>query len=158
MEESNETDNSFIVKDSIGVCIFAGVIFSIMFISAFSYMNFNNTSVRTDIRIVYLTIIPAIIFFVKAYRSKPILEINKFGIYFCGELLTNWTNFISAKYIQEPKTLSISDNFVLLIEYDKPEMPTTYFCKINLPATLNKSEEEIISAIEKYHKHLGETV
>ncbi len=145
--------DTFIVKDSKGVCIVAGTVFLAMFVSAVWYVNFNKTTPSADVKIAYLTIIPAIIFYGKAFRNKPVLEINELGIFLYKDMLTDWNNFISACYTQEEKILSISDNFVLLIEYDRPDMPTTYISKIQLPSTLNKSEEDIIEAIEKYHSH-----
>jgi len=65
-------------------------------------------------------------------------------------LVTNWTHFITAKYEQEDKVMSLQDNFILLIDYYNPETGKRYTSKIKLPSILNKSEEDIIAAIQRF--------
>ncbi len=145
-----QQQDSFIVKDSKLVSILASVVFWLMFITSIFYNNFSAIKPGVGFNLFQLTIIPAILFLVKAFRNKIVFEINAKGIYYYGELITNWENFISANYTQEEKTLSFHDNFILLIEYYKPGTGKDFITKIGLPNTLNKAEEDIIEAIKKY--------
>ncbi len=145
-----ENVDPFIVKDSKAVSIIASLVCFAMFFSAIGYNNFNANTPRTNTNIFYLTIIPAIFFLVHAFRNKIVIEVNKEGIFYYGSLLTNWSNFISADYKQEEIPGSLQDNFVLLIEYYKPETGMYYVSKIKLTGTLNKAEEDIIAAIKLF--------
>lgn len=83
------------------------------------------------------------------------MEVNLYGFYYLGKEVTNWQNFISAKFTEEEKAFRVSDNFVLLLEYFKQDEPRSFITKIKLGNTQNKSEEEIIEAIEFYHQLSG---
>ncbi len=149
-EGISEKADRFIVKDSKGLSIIVFLILTAMFISAVYYDNFSADKERSNVRIAYLTIIPAIFFLMKAIKNKIIIEINHAGFYYNGSLLTNWDNFISAHFTEEEKIGSFSDNFVLYIEYYKPGTGMDYISKIPLTNTQNKSEEAILEAIKRY--------
>jgi hypothetical protein len=149
-DDKQVSDDRFIVKDSKGLSIIVFLILTAMFISAVYYDNFSADKERSNVRIAYLTIIPAIFFLVKAMSNKIIIEINYSGFYYNGSLLTNWENFISAHFTEEEKIGSFSDNFVLYIEYYKPGTGMDYISKIPLTNTQNKSEEAILEAIKKF--------
>ncbi len=142
---------SFNVKESKGVNIIASIVFWIMFFSAVNYNEFEETTPRTSVRLFYITIVPAIVFLLKSVNKKSIIEINKTGFYFHGALVTNWDNYISVRYAQEEKVMSLTDNFVLFIDYYNQEKGMRYVSKIKMSNTQNKSEEEIIAAIEHFH-------
>jgi len=144
-------DKSFTVRESIGANIALGVVFLALFISTFFTVDFKHFSISSAANLPFLAIIPAVLFFIKAKRHKLIIEVNRDGFYYLGKEVTNWKYFISAKYIEEEKAFRVSDNFVLLIEYFKPDEPRSFITKIKLGNTQNKSEEDIIEAIGFYH-------
>lgn len=83
--------------------------------------------------------------------------INKKGFYYYGELLTNWENFISAKFIDElplpgANSTGINDEYYLLIKYFRDGKPGHFGRRIRLTATQDKAEEEIMAAIKFYYK------
>jgi hypothetical protein len=149
MSPSAKPSGSFLVKDSKGASFIAGLVFLAMFITAILYRNDQNSQ-GWEFNIAYLTIIPAIIFIVRGFKDKIVIEINENGLFYHGALVTNWTHFITAKYEQEEKVMSLQDNFILLIDYYKPETGKRYTSKIKLPSILNKSEEDIIAAIQRF--------
>jgi len=151
MEEKDKYGETFQVKESKAMNIVLSIIFWIMFFSAINYNEFSNSNPQTTTRLFYLTIIPAILFSLKIGKNDVIIEVNKLGIFYNGAIITTWPNFISARYSQEEKIASISDNFVLFIDYLNVETGTEYISKIALGKTQNKSEEEIIAAIEHFH-------
>lgn len=83
------------------------------------------------------------------------MEVNAHGFFYFGKLITDWKHFISVKFTEEEKAFRISDNFVLLLEYFKPNEPNSFIIKINLGNTQNKSEEEIVEAVRFYHQQSG---
>ena len=91
---------------------------------SFMYTNFTQTTVHAYLKIASLTVIPAIMFWIKTFRNIAVIEINNKSFFYQNALLTGWNNFISAKYTQEEKMLSLSDSFVLPIEYLKPGRST----------------------------------
>ncbi|MBK8710402.1 MAG: hypothetical protein IPL97_00735 [Niastella sp.] len=136
----------FIVSESRWINLFVGIFLSILSLITVYYNNFN-FNVGIEIYILYLFILPGAYFIYKAIVKKQIIVINKYGFFYHGKLLTNWQNFITARYDQEEKTWTIQDNFVLFIEYFKPGFPKSFISKIPLTNTQDKSEEEIIAAI-----------
>ena len=150
-----DPNGSFAVHESRGVNIVFGLIFLVIFFSTLFTIEFNNFSFSSPHIAFLLTLFPAIFFFVKARRHKLIIEINAGGFYYLGRLITDWKHFISVKYVEEEKAFRISDNFVLLMEYFKPNASNSFIIKIKLGNTQNKSEEEIIEAIQFYHQQSG---
>lgn len=143
--------NSFIVKESIAINAFAAFIFWVMFLCAINYNEFSDTTPRMNTRLFYLTIIPAILFSIKATRNKPIIEINNSGFFYTGSLITTWDNFISIKFSQDEVAGSYSDNFVLFIQYYKPGHENSFITKLSLGNTQDKGEEDVIEAAEFYY-------
>jgi hypothetical protein len=145
-----EKQKAFLVKDSRVVNTVVAIVFLAMFLSALWYDVFDNSPVKANVKIAYLSIIPAIVFMMKAFKNKIVLAVNADGIFHEGRLVTNWSNFVSADYSQEEKILSMQDNFILIVTYLNPEEGMQYSKKIGLANTLDKSEEQIIEAIKKY--------
>ncbi|MBS1757401.1 MAG: hypothetical protein JSU03_09000 [Bacteroidetes bacterium] len=152
MDKSELSESkSFIVKESVVINAVAAFIFWVMFFYAIYYKEFSNSNPRKITILPYLTFIPAILFTIKATINKPIIEINSKGFYYRGSLITTWENFNSIKLSQDDVVGSISDNFVLFIEYIKPGY-SNYFCtKLSLGYTQNKGEEDVIEATEFYY-------
>ena len=143
-----DPNKPFLVKDSMGVNIFLGLVFLAMFISSF----FNNDPDEKgfQFKILYIAIIPAILFIRKGLANRVCMVINKRGIYYFGELITTWENFIDARIDQDEVLLTIQDNFVLFVRYRQPGNKV-FRSKIPLRNTHNKAEEEIIEAIRFFN-------
>ena len=98
----------------------------------------------------YLVAVPAFFFFARALKAgNVIMKVNKDGIYYYTELVTNWQYFIDAKVTQADKLWTLQDNFILLINYTDGE-GKKYRSKIPLTNNQDKSEEEIIAAIRYF--------
>jgi hypothetical protein len=138
-----ESHIPFIVSQSKGINIFVALAFFGLFISSF----FNNdpTVKGGGFRWAYLALIPAILFFIRGIYTKEIIRISRQGIFYLGELVTKWENFVDARIDQDEILLSIQDNFVLFIRYKEGDR--LFQTKIPLRNTYNKAEEEIIAAI-----------
>lgn len=100
----------------------------------------------------------AIAAFSTTSKNVIVFTINKTGIYYYGELLTDWNHFISEEFIDEVPLPSgndpgINDRFYLFLKYYKDGYPGYYSRKIRLTDTQDKSEEEIIAAIKFYYKN-----
>lgn len=141
----------FVVKDSIGVNLVIGLVFLAMFITAF----FGDDAARNlplwkRLNAMHITIIPAIIFFVKAYKNQTKILLNDVGFYYQGRLLTLWDDFIEASIVQDEVLMSIQDNFKLLVKHYKYKKTRIYSTKIPLGNTQNQSEEAVLAAVQYF--------
>ena len=97
--------------------------------------------------ILLLALIPSWLFFNKARSRRIFIRVNKKGIYQDEKMVTDWKGFIRAFLDQQQKTVSIRDNFVLVVEYKKEGQQNVFKRVIPLTNTQNQSEEDIIGAI-----------
>jgi hypothetical protein len=91
-------------------------------------------------------------------RNETVMVINRNGFFYYGQLLTNWTNFVSAEFLDElPVQMSgsagLSDQFFLYLKYYKDDKPGCFALKIPLTNTQDKSEEEVLAAIRFYYRN-----
>ena len=100
--------------------------------------------------IVLMTLFPGIIFFTKAIKNKILLELNVTGLYYQGTLITTWPNFVRSYEIQEEVPGSLDDNVRIVVEYYVPEKKMNYVIKLDLKGTQDKSEEQIVSAMNYF--------
>jgi hypothetical protein len=89
-------------------------------------------------------------------KERTVMTVNKDGFFYYGSLITNWNNFVSARFIdQMPEisstSLGISDQFFLAVRYYKENEPGCFERKFALTNTQDKSEEEIMAAIRFYY-------
>lgn len=146
-----DENNSFKVTESKTVNYIASAAFFLMFATAVFSGNIDFANhLRMSIALTGLLLLPAIAFLKKATSKNIIIEINSSGIYYYGQIITSWENYMSSKVTQDEVVRSLSDNFVLLIEYFRPEAGMSYICKLPLTNTQSKSEEEIIAAINYF--------
>ncbi|WP_121356090.1 hypothetical protein [Flavisolibacter nicotianae] len=94
---------------------------------------------------------------IASMRDETIMKINRDGFFYYGRLLTNWTNFVSAEFIDEMPVQSsssagLSDQFFLYIKYFKDDSPGCFALKIPLTNTQDKAEEEILAAVRFYYR------
>jgi len=90
---------------------------------------------------------PAYLFFRKARSNRVFVRVNHKGIFREGQLVTGWSNLLKAYIAQEEKKtfFNIQDNFILVLEYKKDGQG--FRKKIPLTNTQNKSEEEVLEAV-----------
>jgi hypothetical protein len=91
-------------------------------------------------------------------KNKVVMTINRDGFFYYGSLVTNWTNFVSARFVDEVPQLSksslgISDQFYLAVRYRKEAGGACFERKIALTNTQDKAEEEIMAAIRFYYEN-----
>ena len=104
-----------------------------------------------------LALIPAFLFFKKARSSRVYIRVNKTGIYQDEKLVTHWPGLLKAYLAQKEKTglFNIQDNFLLVVEYKKDALKQGFRHKIPLTNTQNKSEEEVLEAVQFFWKEYG---
>jgi hypothetical protein len=82
------------------------------------------------------------------------IRVNKTGIYQDEKLITGWPNLIKTFVAQKEnkKFYNIQDNFLLVVEYRKDGHSEGFRRKIPLTNTQNKSEEEVLEAVQFFWK------
>ena len=95
-------------------------------------------------------LVPAIYCFRRAHNNRVYIRANKTGIYKDEQLVTGWSNLLNAFITQKEKTgiFNIVDNFILVVEFTKDGSPEGFRRKIPLTNTQNKSEEEVLEAVQ----------
>lgn len=148
----NSNSEFVVAEDKVLVYILASLFFALFLyglidaiIRDFSKLSYLNA-------IYAIALAPAIYLFVKAKRNRIYIRINKTGIYQDEQLVTGWSNFLSAYVAQKEKAFSIQDNFILVIEYLKAGNDKGFRRKIPLTNTQNKSEEEVLEAVQFFWK------
>jgi hypothetical protein len=111
-------------------------------ITNINYLNF----------VFFISVLPAILFFKKGKNNRVYIRINMTGIYQDEQLVTGWHNLLNVFISQEEKTISIQDNFILVVEYRKDGNKDGFRRKIPLTNTQNKSEEEVLAAVKFFWK------
>ncbi len=141
-------EDDFIVGESVMMDFSIGAFFFLLFFIALSvtYPDLPSKQKAYN-KSVLLVLIPAITFTLKGIINKKIIKVNKEGIYQYSKLVTNWDNYKQAYVTQAEIVGSIQDNFVLIVEYYKEGEDGYFVRKIQLTNTQNKSEEEVIEAI-----------
>ena len=61
-------------------------------------------------------------------QNETVMLINRNGFYYYGSLLTNWTNFVSAEFLDElpvqaSGSAGLSDQFFLSVKFYKDCLP-----------------------------------
>ena len=150
-KEDLESDNTFKVRESQLINYLFAFIFLAMSIGAFITMSSARYQSFDSYRpIVLMTLFPGIIFFTKAIKNKILLELNVTGLYYQGTLITTWPNFVRSYEIQEEVPGSLDDNVRIVVEYYVPEKKMNYVIKLDLKGTQDKSEEQIVSAMNYF--------
>lgn len=145
-EDRFKIEEEFLVKESKGLRIFFGILLLL-----FGAYMFNESII---VAVIAGTL--SLAAFYMASRNVVIMRISKDGFYYHNRLVTSWSKFVSAKFVDEAPTLTssslgLSDRFAVVIRYYK-EDGKCYERKIPLTNTQNKSEEEVMAAIRFYSK------
>jgi len=98
-----------------------------------------------------LFLVAAVYFLLKGLSKRIYIRINKTGIYHHGKLVTQWNNFLHAKIDQKKKLFTISDNFILVVEYLKAGEDKGFRRHLPLTNTQNKSEEDVLEAVRFFN-------
>ncbi len=102
-----------------------------------------------------LILLPGIFAIVNLKRNQAIIIVNEKGIYYHNNFVTDWSNFISAHIAEEPPAVNnysagLSDKFSIKIIFLDQNKGGNYMYDMKTSGTQNKSEEQIISAIEHF--------
>ncbi len=150
MSEIKKNQRDFIVRESAVVLLITAIVFLCMILSFLEY----NANAGIWGYVVVAILFPVAIYFIRKKVTKAVMVINSNGIYSHNRLVVDWKQFRSAKIDQLPMTPGDPrDKVVLIIHYLDPVKGKLYEQKIRLNNTFNKSEEQILAAIEKF-RHL----
>jgi hypothetical protein len=147
-EDKFSPDSSFQVKESKKMRLFIGII----------ALGIAVVMVQGSVFMAVVAATFGVVSLIYSRRNQTIMEINKDGFFYYGRLVTNWNNFVSARFIDQAPQLSsnslgISDQFFIAIRYRKVDSSNCFEQKIALTNTQDKSEEEILAAIRFYYKN-----
>jgi hypothetical protein len=97
-----------------------------------------------------LALAAAIYCFKRAQTKRVYIRVNKTGVYQDEKLVTGWSGLIKVYISQQEKTklINLLDNFILVLEYRKDHIKEGFRRKIPLTNTQNKSEEEVLEAVQ----------
>lgn len=154
MEIEFSEDKPFEVKNSVGILLFMIIFGIILFVSSLS----SNDGLPLVYKLYF--VFPAVAGIIGLIFRQPLIIVDKNGIIASGRRITNWANFAAADFRERPLVGRYNDNFLLLVEYSKPNFPGYFVSTITLTNTENKSEEAVLAAIKFFYnnyrdKHQG---
>lgn len=134
-------------------------ILAFLFLALFLYglidaIGRNFTNIDYQSYVFALALAPAIYCFRRAHSKRVYIRVNKTGIYLDEQLVTAWSGLLKVYITQKEKKsfFSIQDNFLLVVEYKKDTVKEAFRRKIPLTNTQNKSEEEVLEAVNFFWK------
>jgi hypothetical protein len=149
MNKTAKRHPDFIVRNSVVILVIISIVFLAMLFSVFEY----NTSLGVAGHIIVAVLAPCVGWFIRKKTKTVVIRINENGIYSYSKLITDWQHFKSATTDQLPLALGDPrDKVVLRIVYLNDNRDKLITDDIPLPNTLNKSEEQILSAIELFRR------
>ena len=98
-----------------------------------------------------LLLIPGGFLVAAGMRKAVLIKVNIVGIYFRGELVTDWDHFSDATLYQDQEPGDINDRFFIMVKYTKGDSPDLFGRRIPMLNTQDKADEEIIAAIHKFY-------
>lgn len=148
-------DSQFVVgEEKILNYVLAALCFAIFIYGVGDAVNRHFKNIDYQSFVFALALAPAILFFRKAISNRIYIRINKTGIYHNENLVTGWSGLLKAYLAQKEKKgiFSIQDNFLLVVEYKKDDTRQAFRKKIPLTNTQNKSEEDVLAAVNFFWK------
>ena len=139
MAETFSEDQPFVVKNSIGILLVIMIFSGMIFISSIPY--------GLNYYAITLGLVPALVSITGLIVHKPVIIVDRTGIYASGRFITDWSHFVHAGFTEIPVTGGYKDNFVLIVEYSKAGIEGYFRSTIALTDTENKSEEAVVAAI-----------
>ena len=141
-------DSNFVVKeDKFLNLLIAGICF---FFFVISIVTFSGSYI--DYFSIPFFLGPTLLFVYKAFKNKILIVINRKGIYYGQQLVTDWEHFYNAQLKEVEKIGQVSDNFQIEIKYYNQIRAGFLHKNIKLGNTQNKSEESVMAAIRYFHK------
>ena len=144
-------DGQFIVGEEKILIFIIGILFLALFgYGVFDAARRNFVNIDFQSYVFALAIIPAVMCFRRGRRDRIYIRVNKKGIYEHERMVTDWENLTRVALTQREKTriIEIQDNFELVVEYRKPNSLQMARRRIPLTNTQNKSEEEVLAAVQ----------
>jgi hypothetical protein len=146
-------DTDFIVgEDKVLDYVMAFLFFALFMYGAIDAFMKGITRLEYLNYVFFLALAPTLFYFVKARNKRVYIRVNKTGIYQDEALVTEWSRLLDVFIAEKKAAISIKDNFILVIEYQKQGITDGFRRKIPLTNTQNKSEEEIMGAITFFRK------
>ncbi|HJW16521.1 MAG TPA: hypothetical protein VJ499_05355 [Flavisolibacter sp.] len=153
-EPTLNIEQDFLVKDSkITNYIIGGALLAVFVVS----MSYGDYGWSNYLIAICMFLIPGAVAIAKGQQNTIIIRINKTGFFYAGKLITEWKLFYDATVQDKMATGSYRDNFVLALRYYSADHSLIYTQNIPLTNTQDRSEEEIIEAIN-FFCHGGKTV
>jgi hypothetical protein len=147
MKPATNNPRDLIVKESAVVLTITAIVFICMLGCIFEY----NTNLGVWGYVIVALLVPTAFYFIRKKIQKAVMIINKTGIIYYGKLITDWKHFKSAKIDQLPLGLGDPrDKVVLVVYFFNPVQNKLFEQKLRLNNTFNKSEEQILAAIEAF--------
>jgi hypothetical protein len=151
-----DKDGSFIVGESallnyIFIAIYTTIFFGILLTRDFEREN----SFGSFLLYLAAILIPLVASIVKLKKNRSIIVVNRKGIYYHNNFITDWNNFVYAYIMEETPMLDnngggLSDKFSIQVIYYDHAKGENYIYKMKSSDSQNKSEEQIILAIQYF--------
>lgn len=149
------SDRDFIVGEAKIINYFMAIFFIALFVYGLVDPIKNNfKSIDYQSIIFAFALLPAIFCIRRAKNKRVYIRVNKTGIYENEKLLTGWEGLLKVYIDQAEKKwlINIQDNFILVVEYRGNDLKKGFRRKIPLTNTQNKSEEEVLEAVQFFWK------
>ena len=149
MKQTKHKPEELNVTESITLLILV----AIFFFTIFWYFITYNLDGNIIAYVLWLACMPLFLMLFWKRSKKVIISINQQGIFSHGKLVTDWYHFQNVEIKQLPLRIGqINDNVVMIIRFLNEERNMLYEQKLKLSNTLNKSEEQMLRAIEFFKK------
>lgn len=148
-------DSQFIVgEEKILNYILALLFFGLFLYGAVDAIRRNFVNIDYQSYVFALAIIPAAYCLRRGFSQRVYIRINAKGIYHHEKLVTRWEELVKVYLAQKEKTglINLQDNFLLVLEYRKQGEPKLIRRNLPLTNTQNKSEEEVLRAVNFFWK------
>ncbi len=147
MQQRKNEPKELVVTESITLLILV----AIFFFTIFWYFITYNLDGNIIAYVLWMACMPLFLMVFWKRSKKAIININQQGIFSHGRLVTDWYHFQSVEIKQMPLRIGqINDNVVMIIRFLNVERNTVFEQKLKLSNTLNKSEEQMLKAIDYF--------
>ncbi len=143
----------FVVKEEKMInYILAGLFFAIFLYGVIDAAKRHFINIDYQSYFFTLALVPVIFCIRRANSKRVYIRVNKTGIYHDEQLVTGWPGLLNAYITQKEKKsfFNIQDNFILVVEYRKDGPPGNSRRQIPLTNTQNRSEEEVLEAVQLF--------